>query len=305
MDIKTIAEIAERYQKRSAAPFGFVFKDLKTGECVACRGDEVFPTASAFKIFVLAELYRSVAAGERSLNDRVELRDDMRSMGGGLLEIMDAGICPTLHDYALLMMTISDNTATDILMDVLGKDNIRRNVLEALGLEKSRSDLTVREMIDHYYGLGGRSKEAYIAEHGALPDLHKSSWFACTEAENDQSTPLEMCRMLETLYRGEWVSPEVSAQVLDVMKLCQTNRRIPRLLPRGIAVAHKTGSFDRLNVDVGIVYSPAGDYILCTFYNGPLADREAFDRNVYRVDGEDLIAELSLEIYNAYTQANS
>lgn len=202
----------------------------------------------------------------------------MRSMGGGLLEIMDAGICPTLHDYALLMMTISDNTATDILMDVLGKDNIRRNVLEPLGLEKSRSDLTVREMIDHYYGLGGKSKEAYIAEHGALPDLHKSPWFVCTEAENDQSTPLEMCRMLETLYRGEWVSPEVSAQVLDVMKLCQTNRRIPRLLPRGTVVAHKTGSFDRLNVDVGIVY---------------------------RVDGEDLIAELSLEIYNAYTQANS
>ena len=90
--------------------------------------------------------------------------------------------------------------------------------------------------------------------------------------------------------------------MLKIMKACQTNTRIPKLLPLGTPVAHKTGTLDKLMVDGGIVYTPKGDYILCLFYNGPLASREDYDKNYLGRDGEQYLAELSREIYDAYME---
>ena len=82
------------------------------------------------------------------------------------------------------------------------------------------------------------------------------------------------------------------------MKSCQTNSRIPRYLPIGVDVAHKTGTLDKLNADIGIVYTPAGDYILCLFYNGNLASEEDYAANA----GDDYLADLSKEIFEAYME---
>ena len=91
MRIEKIAAIAESYQKGTTAPLGFVFKDLATGQVIDYHGDRPFPTASAYKIYILAELFRKVAAGECSLSDRYALTEEVKSIGSGVLYDLDAG----------------------------------------------------------------------------------------------------------------------------------------------------------------------------------------------------------------------
>lgn len=303
MSFAKISDIAAQYQKNTTAPLGFVFRDLKTGETVSYHGDRVFPTASSYKIFILAELFRKVAAGECSLSDRIVLNEEDKSIGSGLLAQFGGGLNPTLKDYATLMMIISDNTATDILFRFLGRDNIKKNVLEPLGLVHTKCDFDCRTLIENYFELGEKTIMQMLEENGgAYPSFHNSKWYRCETEENDETTPLEAAKMLELLYRGEWVSPETSTAMLNIMKACQTNTRIPKYLPLTTPVAHKTGTLDKLNADIGIVYTPKGDYILCLFYNGNLASLEEYERNEQSRFSENYLAELSRDIYRAYLE---
>ena len=303
MSIAAVAAAAERFQRESSAPLGFAFADLQSGERVAFRGEEPFPTASAFKVFVLAELFRAAEAGDCALDERLELTEECKSIGSGVMVLMDGGLRPTLKDLATLMIIISDNTATDLLMTRLGKDNIRKNVIEALGFRQSRCDLSCKELVSHCYQMGGLSKQEVLASRGFFgPAQPDNEYFRCTAAKNNQASPLELLRLMELVYRGEWVSRRASDGMLAILKACQTNRRIPRLLPVGTVVAHKTGTLDRLAVDAGIVYTPKGNYALSLFYNGNLAPKADYDANIYRTVGDDVLADLSLAVYNAYME---
>ena len=301
MSIERVVHVAAEFQKNSTAPLGFAFKDLKSGQIVSYHGDKPFPTASAYKIYILAELFRKVYAGECSLNDRYPLTAEVKSIGSGVLEQMDPGLNPTLKDYATLMMILSDNTATDFLFNFVGRDNIKKNVIDALELSNTKCDWGCAKLIDIYYEMNGRNFEQLRADNGGVnPSYHNSKWYQCVTEENNQTAPLEAMKILELLYRGEWVSPEASLTMLDIMKHCQTNTRIPKNLPADVEVAHKTGSLDKLNVDIGIVYTKKGEYILCMFYNGNLANKADYDNNDRGRVGDSYLAELSGEIYRAY-----
>lgn len=303
MSIERVLQVAERFQKNSAAPLGFAFRDLNSGRTISYHGDQPFPTASAYKIYILAELFRKVYAGECRLSDRHPLTEEIKSAGSGVLAELDPGLNPTLKDYATLMMILSDNTATDFLFDFVGRDNIRKNVIDALGLVHTKCDWGCAKLIDIYYEMNGRSFEQLRADNGGQrPSYHGSKWYRCITEENDQTAPLEAMRMLELLYRGEWVCPEASAGMLDIMKRCQTDSRIPKYLPQGVETAHKTGTLDKLNVDIGIIYTAKGDYILCMFYNGNLASRADYDKNDRGRVGDSYLAELSGAIYQAYME---
>lgn len=303
MSIERVVQVAEEFQKNSTAPLGFAFKDLKTGKIISYHGDKPFPTASAYKIYILAELFRKAYAGECSLSDRHPLTEDVKSIGSGVLEQMDPGLNPTLKDYATLMMILSDNTATDFLFNFVGRDNIKKNVIDALGLVNTKCDWGCAKLIDIYYEMNGRNFEQLREDNGSVnPSYHNSKWYQCVTEENDQTAPLEAAKILELLYRGEWVSPEASEGMLAIMKQCQTNTRIPKWLPPDVAVAHKTGSLDKLNVDIGIVYTKKGDYIICMFYNGNLADEAAYNSNDRGRVGDSYLADLSGAIYNAYME---
>ena len=304
MSLEKVRAVAEKFQKNSAAPLGFAFKDLKSGEVIAYHGDSPFPTASSYKLYILAELFRQVYTGERKLSDRYPLTDDVKAVGSGVLQILDAGAELTLKDYATLMMTISDNTATDVLFNLVGRDNIKKNVIDALGLTNTKCDYNCAEGLDLFFAMRGRSIEQILADNGGVPpSYHNSKWYQCITPQNNQTSPLEALKMLEILYRGEWICPEASEQMLSIMLKCQTNSRIPRYLPPYQPVAHKTGTIDRLNVDIGIVYAqPVGDYIICMFYNGNLSSKEDYDNNPVGRVGDDYLAELSGEIFKAYME---
>ena len=303
MGIQEVRLIAEEYQHKLTAPVAFLFRDLSTGETVSFHGEEPFPTASMYKLYILAELYRKAWAGECSLSDRIPLEDSHRSIGSGVLKNLQNGALLTLRDYAMLMMNLSDNTATNVLFRYLGRDAIQKNVIEALGLSATKCDFDCTELIDRYFDLNGGTVEQLRKENGGkLPSFRNSPYYCCTTEENNQTSCLDAAKMYELLYRGEWVSKDASADILEILKLCLTNRRIPLDLPVTVPVAHKTGTLDRLCVDTGIVYAPGGDYILCLFYNGNLADEAEYEANERGRLGEDFLAELSRQVYEAYHQ---
>lgn len=307
MSFQKVAQVAEEFQKNSKAPLGFVFKDLQTGQVISYHGDQAFPTASAYKIFILAELFRKAYAGECSLDDRYPLTDEVKSVGSGVLADLQAGLNLTLRDYATLMMILSDNTATDVLFRFVGRDNIKKNVIDALGLKNTKADWGCNDLCSIYYDLNGRTFEELDEEEADTGIPHSywhSKWYQCITEENDQTAPLEAAKMLELLYRGQWVSPEASEGMLDIMRRCQTNSRIPKNLPDAVRVAHKTGTLDKLNVDIGIVYTRTkGDYILCLFYNGNMAENEAdYNANDRGRVGDTYLADLSGALYRAYME---
>ena len=301
MSISEISRVIEEFRSRTTAPVGILFRDLQSGETVAHNGDRPFPTASMYKLYILAELYRKAYAGECALSDRILLEDSMRSIGSGVLKNLEAGASLTLKDYAMLMMNLSDNTATNVLFRYLGRDSIRKNVIEAVGLSSTKCDFDCTELIDRYFDLNGKSIVQLRKENGGeLPNYRNSPYYSCDTEDNNQTSCFDAALMYEMIYRGEWVSREACDEMLEILKLCQTNGRIPYDLPQTVSVAHKTGTLDRLCVDTGIVYAPGGDYILCLFYNGNLGSEEEYKRNDRGRVGESYLADLSAGIYEAY-----
>ena len=103
---------------------GFFARDLRSGRTIALAADTPFPTASLIKVAILVELERQVVAGDLSMAQEIELRDADRVGGSSLLRHLSAGIRLPLRDWAFLMMQVSDNTATNVLIDLVGLDRV-------------------------------------------------------------------------------------------------------------------------------------------------------------------------------------
>ena len=240
---------------------GLSARHLESGREIQHNAGDVFFTASTLKVPVLVELYRQVDRGRIDLNRRVELTDDLRVPGSGVLKEMAPGLNPTVHDLAMLMIIISDNTATDILYNLVGGNNLN-NTMRELGLSRTRIPMTVRELLFSVVGLDpGNPDHTYetcasrlfnqeYVPDGAGYDVDRS----------DVSSPGDMCKLLELLYSGDLLSAASRNGALDILKRQQLRTVIPHALPVGTDVAHKTGFYHGVRADVGIVYSPAGPY---------------------------------------------
>ena len=164
---------------------------------------------------------------------------------------------------ATLMIIISDNTATDILYSLVGKDNLSKT-LTNLGLSQTSIPMTTRELLYSIVGLDtGNSMHTYQMASDKLflsqLDLDADGF---SEQKSDVSSPADMTRLLEMVYRGEVLSASSREGFFDILKRQQLNNVIPSALPVGTESAHKTGSYHSVQCDVGIVYSPKGPYTI-------------------------------------------
>lgn len=285
MKTEKILESVKELAKDTTGLLGFGYMDLTTGESCMLEADTPIPTASVFKIFVLTELYRQIQEGV--LTESYRLKVEKASQGSGILSKFKHEVSLSVHDHAVLMMTLSDNTSSDLLFDLVGKNNIRKNIIERLGLSNTRIDQNCTELL--------RAAYAEKAWNGA--------YFRCPEGEHDCSTPRDMLRLLKALHDGELLDHGHNEAVLELMKPSPNNMRIERYLPPKTRVARKTGSVDRLANDAGIVYTPKGDYAIVVFYNGNLASREEYDRESFkRIMADELIARISQAVYQIHTQ---
>ncbi|MBR0051446.1 MAG: serine hydrolase [Firmicutes bacterium] len=301
MKITNIKQIIEAHACRGTGSLGVYFKDLQTGETAEYHAEEPLQSASVFKVFVLAELFRQIKDGKHTLQDRYPLKTEDKSEGSGVLLLLDDGMELTIKDYATLMMIISDNTAADFLFKLVGRDNILEHVIRPLGLTATKCDLTCSDLVAMCFEMDPGETILERFARGGL-NFRNTPPFTCGMEMNDECSVKDVSKVLELLYHGEWMGRELDDEALAILKSCQTNARIPKYLPKGTVVAHKTGSMDRVANDAGIVYTPQGDYILSMFYNGNTASAEEYESNDHAYFSEELLAHLSEAIYREYPE---
>lgn len=239
---KLIAEI-EKIAAAHDGVMGVAIKDLTTGEEILLNDQLTFPTGSSIKIPVLIELHKQASAGKHKLTDQrwVE-RQDKVGGSGVIVNFGDHTSQLSLGDLAVLMIVLSDNTATNMLIDQVGMANVNQT-LDELGLRRIRLR---RKMIDQA---------------------------ASARGDENTATPREAMALMEKLYRGQVVSHQLSDDVLKTLKL-RKNSPIPRLLPASVEIANKPGGIEGVACDWGIVYVPNRPYAIAvmTNYNGEGAD---------------------------------
>jgi beta-lactamase class A len=211
---------------------GVAIEDLTTGDQFFLHENEVFAQASSIKITVLANLYLQAQQGKLKLTDLYtvlssDLVADSDIMGGltpGVTRI-------TLRDLATMMVAVSDNSATNVLIDRVGMANVNA-MLDSLGLANTRLR---RKMMD---------------------------LDAAKQGRENISTPREMMALLEAIYRGNLLDKESTT---DFRKVLSTNKDswIPRDLPADVKIANKPGSLEAVRNDSGIVFVEGRPYVIC------------------------------------------
>jgi beta-lactamase class A len=208
-------------------------KNLDTGETYALGADERVRTASTIKIAVMVEAFARVAEGKAKWTDDLVLTKAARFSGSGVLPELADGLHLTLRDCVNLMMAVSDNTATNLVLDYLTTDAVNAR-MEALGFKQIR--------ILRRVGSGGESRA------GKEPDNKR---FGLGVA-----TPRELVMLMEKLERGDIVSAAASKEMIDLMKREQSHYAIGRTLE--VPMATKYGALDHLRSAVGIIYVKQG-----------------------------------------------
>jgi beta-lactamase class A len=209
-------------------------KNLDTGQTYALNPDERVRTASTIKIAVMVEAFARVAEGRGKWTDEVVLTKEKKYGGSGILYELSEGLRLTFRDAVNLMMLVSDNTATNLVLDVVTTDAVNAR-MESLGFDQIK--------IMRKVGSGGESKA------GKDPDNKK---FGLGSA-----TPRQMVLLLEKIERGEVISAAVSKEMINLMKREQGRYAIGRSL-WNVPLASKYGALDKLRSSIGIIYAKEG-----------------------------------------------
>ncbi len=215
---------------------GVTIKDLVTGETMSVNGDMVFTQASAIKLEILLELFRQQKEGKFSLDDPLTMMEsDVTSGSGALRRLTPGKVTMAVRDFATMMIIVSDNTATNMMIDFVGMENVNETMVE-LGMTETRLQ---RKMQDTQAG---------------------------KEDRENLSTPNEATKLLEMIYKHEVLDEAACEEMLRIMSIPK-NTRIGALLPPGTQVAHKTGTVGGVVVDVGIVYLENRPFIISGMAN--------------------------------------
>lgn len=234
---------------------------LPDGSRITHRADEVFKSASTIKIAIMIQLFRRIDAGYLTLDDPYILKEADKVPGSGVLQELHSGIELTLRDVLYLMMSISDNPATNILIDHVGMDAVNATMRE-LGMEKS---------------LLGRPMRGRPAN---------------SEEQENLATPSEFANLMNSILEGTAASAESCMAMLEMLKLQSNSRRIGRFVPEGMEWGSKTGSYDTVVNDVGFVMTKDGPLVVAVFSEN-VADVVTGEVLISAIAGE--VLSLSLE----------
>lgn len=245
-------------------------KNLDTGATYELRADAPVPTASTIKLPIMVELFAEAEEGKLDWNQKLELTDQAKVSGSGVLTELSAGDLLPIRDLMHLMIVVSDNTATNLILDRIGGNAVNQRMAQ-LGLTQTA---VMRKIM--------QTKPESFTEEGKKPGSDR--W------GTGRSCPRDMVVILEKLYRGQLVSKAASEEMINVLKRQRDLQGVGRDI-RGIkdgVVASKSGALDHLRSEAAIFYSAHGPVAMAiTVNNIPAVD--------YGVDnpGNLLISRLS------------
>ena len=218
---------------------GLSIRCLNNNKTISINGDDIFPTASSIKIHILTQLFTLEDKGTIDLAKRVRFTQDMYGAGSGVIHFLENEPEFTILDIAILMMLVSDNTATNMCIDLAGMQETN-NLIKDLGLSKTKLG---RKMMD--------------------PD-------AINRGEENISTPNELTKMMELLYQKK-PSPKVANNVLNIMSKPKS-AYLNKAIGPNTKIANKPGGMDKVRCDVGIVYLPNNPYAISIMSNYGITD---------------------------------
>ena len=215
---------------------GYTVHNIDTGERLERRGDETFPTASLIKVPILVTTYLLADSGRLSLDDRIHVLKVDKVPGSGVLQFFHDGIDITVGDAAWFMITVSDNTATNLLLDKVGIRTVWAT-MEGLGLPHSK--------------------------------VHSKTFLRSTSVAMDSSvkyglgvtTPNEMARLFELLARGQAVSPAADSAMLEILEHNEDYQMLYRYAG-GVRAARKTGATDSVRTECALFHL-SGRVVAC------------------------------------------
>ncbi len=223
---------------------------------MSVNAEKPVPSASVIKLPIMVEVMEQVKAGTLDLSEIHILTDSEKAGGDGVLKNYSHRSRISYADLLRLMLVYSDNTATNIFINELGMAAINARI-RAMGLTGTRLN---RVMMDTVAARQGRDN--YV-------------------------TAADMNRLLSQLYQHRLATPALCEQMLDILKQNEDTLTIPRLLPKSVVVAHKTGTLAYVRADAGIVYARQPFLLTVLIQGAPTPDAER------------IIAELALICYDA------
>ncbi|HEY7981747.1 MAG TPA: serine hydrolase [Candidatus Eremiobacteraceae bacterium] len=262
----TLAALAPKLERLASRTPGIValsIADLSGGHALAINGDANLPAASTIKVPVMVEVFRQIAQGRMTQTTRVALTDGDRDCGYGSLCDAPWGTRYTVATLLQLMITRSDNTAANMLIRAVGRQNVNAT-MAGFGLVQTRLGDSIRS-------------------DGDIRELRTST--------------NEMMDLLIMIARHEIVTDQACEAMVAILVGQRHNTLLPKDLPKGLAIAHKTGTLhDTLN-DVGIVYLNGAPYVFCAFttHLADLDDGERFIRAASKLTYQAFASELSAE----------
>lgn len=221
-------------------------KNIATGESVSLDADRPVQTASVIKLPLMLQAFEQVKAGKLKLTNSVVLTKDNQVGGSGILDLMDPGLALTLKDTITLMMTLSDNTATNMLIDAVGL--------------KPTNEMLVRMSLTNTYFY----KKVFKPAEGPMPADQKQFGLGKTTAK-------EMAAVMESIYRCDMGDRALCIEMITIMRNQQYRDMLPRYLQTNDSsedlspIADKIGALDDVRNDVALVYTKRGPVIISIF----------------------------------------
>lgn len=232
---KQLRPLVDRHEGKVSV----AIKHLKTGEEFKHNADEPMPTASLIKLPLMVTVYQAAADGKVDLDEFVTLEaDDMVAGSGILTSQFSPGAKFSLRDAIRLMIAYSDNTATNLVAESVGLDATAKH-MESLGLKETKLNSYV-----------------FKRDTSIFPDRSKKYGLGSTTAS-------ETLRLLTMLHEKKLVTPEACDEMMKHLYACEGDNKLPRFLPAGTKIAHKTGSINEVRTDAGIIDSPSGPIAIC------------------------------------------